>query len=196
MLNDCQVDSWETFADRSPVASPPPRLTATEVHQRHGELVWQTLHRMGVRAPHVEDVYQEVFLVVHRRLDSFVGHCPLTAWLYEVCFRVVAGYRRRAYRRRELLVSDAGEVLVAGASPERDLQQREAVQQLQVILSELKLEHRVVFSMFELEELTCVEIGQLLGVPLGTVYSRLHRARRAFERALERSRCEVRSCFG
>lgn len=80
------------------------RLTAAEVHTRHGEFVWKTLFRMGVRSPHLEDVYQEVFLVVHKRLGSFMGGCAITTWLFEICYRVSAGYRRRAHFRRELFL--------------------------------------------------------------------------------------------
>ena len=88
------INSLETFSDAGAVARP--KLTVAGVHARHGEFIWKTLYRMGVRAPHLEDVYQEVFLVVHRRLDSYAGHCAITTWLFEVCFRVAAGYRRRA----------------------------------------------------------------------------------------------------
>ena len=100
------INTLETFSDPSVLARP--RLTVAEVHSQHGEFIWKTLYRMGVRSPHLEDVYQEVFLVVHRRLDSYAGHCAITTWLFEVCFRVAAGYRRRAHFRREQLVADAG----------------------------------------------------------------------------------------
>jgi RNA polymerase sigma-70 factor (ECF subfamily) len=169
------------------------RLDVTAVHKRHGEFVWRTLHRMGVRAPHVEDVYQEVFLVVHRRLHTFNGQCALTTWLYEICFRVAAGYRRKAHFRREELVPDWSEMDgslpgPAAASPERQLQAARQVRQLEHLLDELPLEYRVVFVMFELEGMSSEQIAESLGAPLGTVYSRLYRARKRFARALARLR--------
>jgi RNA polymerase sigma-70 factor (ECF subfamily) len=179
----------ESLADSAALARP--RLTVAEVHAKHGEFVWKTLYRMGVRSPHLEDVYQEVFLVVHRRLDSYAGHCAITTWLFEVCFRVAAGYRRRAHFRREQLVPDAASVsFVASPSPtpERELEKRRATERLHDLLGSLNLEQRVVFTMFELEGLTCDQIGENIGVPVGTVYSRLHRARKAFLRALTRQR--------
>jgi RNA polymerase sigma-70 factor (ECF subfamily) len=182
------INTLETFSDSSLAR---PRLTVAEVHKRHGEFIWKTLYRMGVRSPHLEDVYQEVFLVVHRRLDSYAGHCAITTWLFEVCFRVAAGYRRRAHFRREQLVPDAASVSYVAAptpTPEREVEKRQAADRLQDILSTLNLEQRVVFTMFELEGLTCDQIGENIGVPVGTVYSRLHRARKAFLRALSRQR--------
>ena len=163
------------------------RLSATQVHERHGEFVWRTLHRMGVRPPHVEDVYQEVFLVVHRKLRSFTGQSALTTWLYEVCFRVAAGYRRRAHFRREQLVSDWSELeqlSSTSSSPERQLVAARQAKQLERILDELPLEYRVVFVMFELEGMSSEQIAESVGAPLGTVYSRLYRARKRFARAL------------
>lgn len=183
------ISTLDTFSGSSPAVRP--RLTVTEVHAKHGEFIWKTLYRMGVRSPHLEDVYQEVFLVVHRRLDSYAGHCAITTWLFEVCFRVAAGYRRRAHFRREQLVPDAASVsFVAAATPtpEREVEKRQAADRLNDILSTLNVEQRVVFTMFEIEGLTCDQIGENIGVPVGTVYSRLHRARKAFLRALSRQR--------
>lgn len=169
-----------------PVTNAAP-LTVTQVHELHGEFVWRTLHRMGVRAPHADDVYQEVFLVVHRRLHSFTGQSAITTWLYEICFRVAAGYRRKAHFRREELVPDWGELETLSSpapSPERQLVASRRAKQLERILDALPLEYRVVFVMFELEGLSSEEIAESVGAPIGTVYSRLHRARKRFARAL------------
>lgn len=165
------------------------QLSVTQVHERHGEFVWRTLHRMGIRAPHVEDVYQEVFLVVHRRLRTFSGQCAITTWLYEICFRVAAGYRRKAHFRREELIPDWSEISALTAptpSPERQLVVSRQAKQLERILDTMPLEYRVVFVMFEIEGLTSEQIAESVGAPLGTVYSRLYRARKHFARALSR----------
>lgn len=165
------------------------RLTVTQVHERHGDFVWRTLYRMGVRPPHVEDVYQEVFLVVHRRLSSFNGQCALTTWLYEICFRVAAGYRRKAYFKREELVGDWTSMDAVSSpmpSPEGSLVTARRAKQLERILDTLPLEYRVVFVMFEVEGMTTEAIAESLGAPLGTVYSRLYRARKRFARAVAR----------
>ena len=165
------------------------KLSVTQVHERHGEFVWRTLHRMGVRRPHVEDVYQEVFLVVHRRLSSFNGQCALTTWLYEICFRVAAGYRRKAHFRREELVPDWSELDSLSSpvpSPERQLVASRQARQLERILDSIPLEYRVVFVMFEIEGMSSEQIAESIGAPVGTVYSRLYRARKRFARALAR----------
>jgi RNA polymerase sigma-70 factor, ECF subfamily len=128
-------DAIPHVADPSKSAEQP-RLTVTKVHEEQGQFVWRTLYRMGVRPPHVEDVYQEVFLVVHRRLHTFNGQCAITTWLYEICFRVAAGYRRKAHFRREELVPDWSELdgLTSHApSPERQLVAARQAEQLERI---------------------------------------------------------------
>jgi RNA polymerase sigma-70 factor, ECF subfamily len=165
------------------------QLSVTQVHERHGEFVWRTLHRMGVRAPHIDDVYQEVFLVVHRRLKSFSGQCAITTWLYEICFRVAAGYRRKAHFQREELVPDWSQMHALSSptpSPERQLLISRQAKQLEAILDTMPLEYRVVFVMFEIEGMSSEQIAESVGVPVGTVYSRLYRARKRFTRALHR----------
>lgn len=164
-------------------APPPTRPSVAEVHTRYGKLVWKTIHRLGVKGVHLDDVYQEVFLVIHRRLDAFEGHAALTTWLFEVCFRVVAGYRRRAHFRREHLVADMATISALAppsCSPEREFEKREAAARVAALLGQLKPDHREVFALFELEGLSCSEIGEQIGIPVGTVYSRLHRARHTF----------------
>lgn len=73
-------------------------------------------------------------------------------------------------------------------TPEREVQKREAATLLQELLSGLRTHQRVVFTMFEIEGLTCEQISAQIGVPAGTVYSRLHRARKAFALRLKRQR--------
>jgi RNA polymerase sigma-70 factor (ECF subfamily) len=71
-------------------------------------------------------------------------------------------------------------------SPERQLVAARQAKQLERILDDMPLEYRVVFVMFELEGLSSEEIAESVGAPLGTVYSRLYRARKHFARALVR----------
>jgi RNA polymerase sigma-70 factor (ECF subfamily) len=168
-------------AQRKPIA-------LADVYAEHTDFIWKTLHRLGVRDHHVEDVFQEVLIVVLRRLASFDGRSLMTTWLFGICLRVARGYRRRAYFRRERVVADVGEAtrVASDRTPEDEVQHREAQARLYDILDHLELEHRAVFVMFEFDGMACQEIAEMIGVPLGTVHSRLHRARAAFARAAKR----------
>jgi RNA polymerase sigma-70 factor (ECF subfamily) len=164
------------------------------VHAEHVEHVWRSLQRLGVREPDLEDALQEVFVVVHRRLHTFDESSRMTTWLFGIALRVAAAYHRRAYRRREQLVEDAARYDESPArNPEEDAALGQARQRVTEILDAMDLEKRAVFVMFELEELAAPEIALQLGIPVGTVYSRLDAARRDFARSLRRLQLRERA---
>jgi len=164
-------------------------LDVTALHAAHADFVWATLQRFGVRDADLEDAMQETFVVVHRRLDTWDRTSKITTWLFGVAMRVAAAFRRKAHVRRERATEGVGEMDAdPGLSPEDLAARREARRKLEAILDELDLERRAVFVMFEIEEMSCDEIAGVLGVPVGTVYSRLHKARKEFAAAMERSR--------
>jgi RNA polymerase sigma-70 factor, ECF subfamily len=162
-------------------------VDVARLYDEHAAFVWASLQRLGVRAPDLEDVLQEVFVVVHKRIGTFDGSAKITTWLFGICMRVASAYRRRGFRRNETCVADPPEPENgAYESPEEDLATRESRRRLEALLDELDLDKRAVFVMFEIDEVPCEEIARLLGVPLGTVYSRLHAARKEFQKALAR----------
>lgn len=169
-------------ADEAEAAS-----AVTRIYQVNADFVWRSLQRLGVRDADLDDVLQEVFVVVHQRHRTFDGSSKMTTWLFGICMRVASAYRRRGFRRKETVVADVPEPTDrASVSPEQDLAAAESRRRLDVLLEELELDKRAVFVMFEVDEMPCEEIAQILGVPVGTVYSRLHGARKSFQKALAR----------
>src|SRR5262245_16770067 len=79
--------------------------TAQQVFVDHAKYVWRTLRYCGVAPVDLEDVCQEVFLIVHRKLPEFEGRSSLRTWIYGICLRVARQESRRAHRRRERLTS-------------------------------------------------------------------------------------------
>lgn len=166
--------------------APSSTLDVSAIHAAHADFVWSVLQRFGVRDADLEDALQEVFIVVHRRLDSYDGTSKVSTWLYGIAMRVAAAFRRRAHVRRERAVDEVPERDDPGLSPEELASRTEARRTLDEILDAMDLDRRAVFVMFEVEELSCEEIGAMVGVPVGTVYSRLHKARKEFAAAVER----------
>jgi RNA polymerase sigma-70 factor, ECF subfamily len=160
-------------------------LDVADIHDSHADFVWSSLQRLGIQAADLEDTLQDVFVVVHRRLGTFDGSSRLSTWLFGICLRVASQYRRKAHRHRERRVFDlesvAGES--TSAAPDAALLAREAEERLERVLDALKPERRVVFVMFEIESIGCAEIAEQLGLPLGTVFSRLSAARADFSKA-------------
>lgn len=158
----------------------------TKIHAEHASFVWLTLQRLGVPHADVEDLLQEVFVVVHRRLSSFDGSAKMTSWLFGICIRVAAAQRRRAYLRRERSVAELPDPSSDAQTPEESAVVKEAERRLAAVLDRMDLEERALFVMYEIDELSCETIAEMLGVPIGTVYSRLHAARKAFRAELTR----------
>lgn len=165
-------------------------LDVHQVYRQHADFVWRTLARFGVPERDRADQTQEVFVIVHRQLPSFRQDAALTTWLYEIARRVAAGYRRRAYHRRES-VQDAPDLGSTSADePEQAAERRRARERMTAILDRMSLEQRAVFVMYEIDGFTGQEIADQIGCPLQTVFSRLRRGRAVFEREVARLRAQ------
>lgn len=166
----------------NPADSQPSLRTVFDEHARY---VIRTLRHFGVREADVEDVAQEVFVAVHRKLPEFEGRSKLRTWLYAICLRVASDHRRRAYVVRERATDnppvDTGER--TGDEADTSLESRAFVQQL---LGELDDDKRAVLVLYEIEGLTMREVAEVIGCPLQTAYSRLHAARDLLREAWER----------
>lgn len=183
---DAKVTSVEPMG-AAPVAA---ALDVTTVHERHVDFVWKTLQRLGVRSSDLEDALQDVFVVVHRRIDSFNGSSLVTTWLFGICLRVAVAHRRRGHVRREQSSAELEVSLETDSEvgPEAQAMALQRRRQLALVLESLEPQRRAVFVMFELEDMSAPAIARTLGVPLGTVYSRLAAARADFKKAFERLR--------
>lgn len=160
--------------------SPAPAFEA--LYREHFAFVWRSLRRLGVREADAADAAQEVFLVAHRRLPEFEGRSKLTTWLFRISLNVASDHLRRAHVRREVTDEEhlAGEVSDA-LDPEGHRTRHEGLALLEAALGSMTLDQRTVFVLFELEGLTTSEIASTLELPMGTVHSRLRRARQLFE---------------
>jgi RNA polymerase sigma-70 factor (ECF subfamily) len=136
------------------------------------------------RAGDADDLAQEVFLVVRRKLPAFDSR-NLPAWLYRIAARTVSDHRRRAWFRhlwRRRVAVPLEELPALGADPGRALEQAEAQRLLQALLDRMSPKLRTTFILFEIEGYTGEEIAALEGIPAGTVRTRLLLARREFVR--------------
>ncbi|HEY5957077.1 MAG TPA: sigma-70 family RNA polymerase sigma factor [Polyangiaceae bacterium] len=172
------------MSDRTAPALPLNRepLTFEEIYRAHFEFVWRTLQRMGVSDRDVQDACQKVFLVAYQRLAEFEGRSTLKTWLCGIALRVASDYRRSASHRHELLGDEAHLDVATEASQLAQLEQRERLCELDCVLAALSEEQRTVLVLFELEGMSGEDIAATIGVPEGTVRSRLRLARQAFSR--------------
>lgn len=150
----------------------------------NAEFVWRTLVRFGVRRSDAEDAAQDVFLVFARRLPEIAAGAE-RGFLFRTALGVASTRRRSARRRPEDAVphSELDATHAPERGPEELLVQRRMRECLSQVLDGMSEEQRSVFVLVELEGLSAPEAAALLDVPLGTVASRLRRARSAFVKA-------------
>jgi len=172
-------------------ADAPPSFDA--LYDEHFAFVWRSLRRLGVDPSSLDDAVQDVFVVVHRRLDSFEGRSSPRTWLFGIVLRVARDQRRAARRKRSHGLVPTGEtdteaVPDASPSPFDAAARGEAVRVLYAILDDLEDDKREVLVMADLEQVTVPEIAELLGANVNTVHSRLRAARAEVAQALARHR--------
>lgn len=180
--------SKDLALESAPAAAPARDLTVEVLFHQYAAFAWRVLRRLGVADDDADDVCQEVFLTVHRRLAHFEGRSSPRTWIYGICVRVAADYRKRMKTRREVASSPPSPAV--GAHQEDELAVREARALLNRILDGLDDDKRAAFVLYEVEDLSLKEVASALGCPLQTAYSRLQAARREVEEALRRLRAE------
>lgn len=143
-------------------------------------IVRRTLLRMGIPQDDLADCAQKVFLVASRRLSAIAAGSE-RSFLLGTAIRVCSDYRRTMRRRHEVPIEDTFDPPSLGPSPDELTDQRQLRALLDRILATMPEDLRAVFILFEIEEMKSPEIAALLGLPVGTVASRLRRAREAFD---------------
>jgi RNA polymerase sigma-70 factor, ECF subfamily len=155
-----------------------------------------TFRMLGNRAE-AEDVAQEVFITVFKTIDSFREESKFSTWLYRVtvnhCKNRIKYLARRHDRQKDELDETSGGVNGAtvdtparATQPDRALEGAQMEQLLQEAIAKLDDDHRIVVVLRDVEDLSIEEICKITDLPDGTVKSRLHRARLALRKKLQR----------
>jgi RNA polymerase sigma-70 factor, ECF subfamily len=132
------------------------------------------LHILGNRAD-AQDAVQDTFVSVFGALERFRGESRLSTWIYRITLR--EALRHKSRRRQSESIDDAMPA-PDGGDPAIRREQREQRERLSRALDRLSAEHRTVLSLFAIDGLSHREIADVLGVPEGTIWSRLHGARK------------------
>ena len=157
------------------------------IFQEHRGFVWRMLTHLGVPPPDRDDVMQEVFLVVHRRIGSYQEQDKMRAWLNAIVVRVVKDYRRRLWRRREH-VTDVPPEHPHAPFQERAIEVRRAIELARDFLAKLPEKQRMVFVLYELEQMSMTEVAMAMGCSVHTAYARLRKAQERIRAMAARSK--------
>lgn len=145
------------------------------IYRRHYKRVYNLCLRMLKDAVEAEDLTQDVFIQLYRKLDSFRGEAAFSTWLYRLTVnQVLMHFRRRQFQNEK--TTEDGHVPVIKSENERKGQIIEKIV-LEKAISELPKGYRTVFILHDVEGFQHEEIAKLLGLSVGTSKSQLHKAR-------------------
>ncbi len=165
-----------------------------ELVERYKDRVFRLLGRYCRDAVEREDLAQEVFLKVFRKLHTFNHDAQFFTWLYRITVNAATDHLSRASTRRLRLVEDTG-VFERGdeehGSPSAPLESEELTQVTRGVVEQLPEKFRTILVLREFEGLSYTDIAEVLDIQLGTVESRLFRARQRFKDALTRQHPEL-----
>lgn len=143
---------------------------------------------LGAREADRDDLVQEVFLVVHRRLPDFDGQ-NVPGWLYQIARRKVRDHRRLLWVKQlfgttSQPLGDA--TLFTDRSPLQELETKQKRELLEELLGKLSADQCAAFTLFEIEGNSGEEIAAIQGVPINTVWARIHKARKKLQEQAQR----------
>jgi RNA polymerase sigma-70 factor (ECF subfamily) len=144
-----------------------------EIHRRLGRGLEIVCRRMLGNPADAEDVLQEVFFSLHRGLPRFRGEAKLSTWAYRIAVRAALHKKTRTHRAAE-------ESLDFDPAREADdgIRRKELARALDRAVASLRPQYRAIFSLCCIDELSQKDVARILGIPEGTVWTHLHRARK------------------
>jgi RNA polymerase sigma-70 factor (ECF subfamily) len=185
MRDSSQAEQWRAESlDAKGLKAPAP-LEFRAIYERWFGEVSRWIRAMGGPEAEREDLVQDVFLIVHRRLPDFDGS-NLAGWLYQIARHRVRDFRRLLWVRHLFFggVPPSDNLTHSGPSPAESLETREKRMLLERLLGKLNESERAALILFEIDGYSGEEIAELEGVPVNTVWARIHRARKKLNAAL------------
>ncbi len=156
---------------------------------KHERLVLHVVGRIIQRQEDVEDVCQEVFIKVFRKLKRFRGESRLSTWIAAIAYNTSISHLRKEARKLENSYDDQPALILKEEDKtlSQKLVEREEVKKyLLQVIELLPVHYRTVLTLFHLEEFSYKEIEQITGMPEGTIKSYLSRARNMLKEKLEK----------
>lgn len=151
--------------------------------RRYQDRLYNTVYRLTAHSEDAQDVVQEAFISAYQSLGSFKGDSLFFTWLYRIAMNAAISQKRKKKATISLETGSKHDLVIdpldesVNSRPGEALERVEEERQLQKALQQLSAEHRAVIVLKDIDDLRYEEIAEILAVPIGTIRSRLHRAR-------------------
>ena len=183
---------WAASSDAAEVVQrdggdPAVALQFEDVYSEHFDFVWRAARGLGMGIGSVDDVVQEVFLIVHRKLDTLESPGALKSWLFGITRRVCKDHRRSMARRGPHVELDQQREVDPGKDPQAHLVGRKEMRIVEQYVAELDEENRALFFLTLLEGLPIADAAKALNLNANTTYSRVRTLRQELQALLTRA---------
>ncbi|HTF92001.1 MAG TPA: sigma-70 family RNA polymerase sigma factor [Verrucomicrobiae bacterium] len=154
--------------------------------RRHEKTIFNLVYRMLGDYDEAAEVSQEVFLSAYRAIGQFRGDANFSTWLYRIALNHTSTRRKTLIRRqqRNVAIEDTEPVRDLQPGPAETMEKKEIRERVQRALNSLEPDDATVILLRDLQDIPYEEVARLLEIPVGTVKSRLHRARQALKSQL------------
>lgn len=157
--------------------------------RRHIDHLYRLAYRFCGKREDAEDLVQDVFVKLYSRRQALADIDDLKPWLAKVLYRQFIDKTRQTSRSPIIAITaqdDLNELPITdGSNPQTDLENAQRLDQVQQAFDQLSEDHRILISLCDIEGYTLLEVQQVLDIPIGTLKSRLHRARAQFKNILD-----------
>jgi len=158
---------------------------------QHYQFIWRSLRRLGVVEQGVDDAAQQVLVLATEKIAN-IAPGRERAFLFQTALRIAMSIRRTHAQRREVMVGgDLDAIADPAPLPDATTEEAQRRKYLDKLLDALPMDLRTVFVLYEIEALDSPQIASMLEIPVGTVASRLRRARETFRSASETLRKQL-----
>ncbi len=175
-------------ADAAPSSSGSHRvelLSFERVYADHFDFIWRSVRGLGIPPAVVDDVTQDVFIIVHRKLDSLESPAAIRSWLFGIARRVCKDHRRSVARKGLHLELDAEREVDDGHDPQQHAASRQALDVVKGYVDKLDDDRRALFFLALVEGLSIAETADTLGLNVNTTYSRVRVMRKELSELLD-----------
>lgn len=164
----------------------------TVLMHRHEERLFNTVYRVVGSVEDAQDVVQDTFINAFQSLASFKGDSQFFTWLYRIAYNTAISHKRKQKGVISIDTGRNGEAAIEpldnseSNQPGFAIERTERERYVQRCLNQMSPEHRAVLVLKDMDDMKYEEIAVILNVPIGTIRSRLHRARLEFREILEK----------
>ncbi len=154
--------------------------------RRHQQATFNLVYRLVGDCDEAAEVAQEVFLSAYKSIHQFRGEANFSTWLYRIAFNHASTRRKSLNLAQQRYVPlETTEIIADGrADPAKTMEQKEVQERVQQALNSLDKDDAIIILLRDLQDIPYEEVAVMLKVPVGTVKSRLHRARQALKTRL------------